>query len=199
MAHLWRAIQRRTSNRKEDETICLSSLLGMDPEQLLDPKDNAEQKMCRFITMLDKFVGIPPGIIFLPGPKVDQDGFGWAPKSWMNGRGEDYLYLLLQKKIDARSALMRHGSLVCSPGVKLHFNIVPRERYFWFTTSANCTPWYRVEYIDETEEIISLHPPWAKFSLSQLEALELIFCHSDPKSKTRTSAAGLRRIGERRG
>lgn len=33
---------------------------------------------------------IPPGIIFLPGDRIEKQGFGWAPRTWMSASPTDF-------------------------------------------------------------------------------------------------------------
>lgn len=55
--------------------------------------DDAErdEMMKSFWTLLNATwqKSIPPGIIFLPGDKVYQIGFGWAPRTWMSANPTD--------------------------------------------------------------------------------------------------------------
>jgi len=167
VAHLWQAVQGRKTSREQDETVCLSTLLGIDPQPLLDPTDTTEQKMCRFLSMLDRYVGIPPGMIFLPGSKLDEHGFGWAPKTWMSGKGECFPYPLYSDDISP-SFLMRDGLLVQYPGIELTFETVPNEKIFMFPRSLDYTQWYRVEYVGDTEKYTAFHTPRSKMDLDKL-------------------------------
>lgn len=180
VAHIWRAVHWRKSHKQKDETICLSTLLDIDPQPLMeDPNETEEQKMCRFISMLDKYIGIPPGMIFLPGPKLNVEGFGWAPKTWMSGLGEEFPYPL---NLDSTPTfLTRRGLLVQYPGMKLRFKTVPRQKAFRFTLPSS-EQWYRVMHIDDlgTEKVA--HAPWSRMKLDELNKLAIILCRAKPKT-----------------
>jgi hypothetical protein len=160
IAHLWRAVQWRTTQDEKDETICLSSLLDMDLAPLLNEEDSAENRMCHFINQLSqRSPGIPQGMIFLPGHKLSREGFRWAPKSWMIGQSQDcYMIHLLEEDVKP-AALHTAGLRVKYPGIKLHFESVPRNSGFYFT-NQNQTIWYRLRYPSEAERYGSREPPW---------------------------------------
>ena len=66
----------RTTSRASDEPICIATLMGLDPQILLDTdiKDRMQ--------MLYACLGtIPAGLVFLPVPKLQAEHFRWAPRS----------------------------------------------------------------------------------------------------------------------
>lgn len=176
VAHVWRAVHWRKSHKEKDETVCLSTLLDIDPQPLMeDPNESPDQKMRRFILMLDKHIGIPPGIIFLPGLKLNVKGFGWAPKTWMSGLGEEFPYPL---DLDSTPTFLTLcGLLVQYPGVKLRFKAVPAQKMFWFTLPSS-EQWYRVVHIDDSgTEMVD----WPK-NLDELNNLAIILCRPQPRT-----------------
>jgi hypothetical protein len=182
VAHLWQAVQWRTSQKVEDETVCLAALLGMDPEQLLNPSENLDQKMCHFISMLDENIGIPSGMIFLPGPKLDVKGFGWAPKTWMAGTQNEHpypLFLACQPTF-----LTTRGLLVRHPGILLRMTDVPEGAKFWVSTSENLTQWYLVEYAeDELRHTADVNRrDWFE-RLGSCESFAIILSRRDPQKR----------------
>src|ERR1700722_14856863 len=85
----WEAFQWRSTSRSSDETIIIASLLNLSTYQIL--KSPAEEgRMQILLSLLDDQKKIPSGFIFLPGPRISDRGFGWAPKSWMTRHGRDY-------------------------------------------------------------------------------------------------------------
>ena len=81
------AIQHRTTSKLADQTICAMNILGKDPDEILkvDPnmtgRDLEEARMQIFLTFLGK---VPLDIIFNICPRMQKDGFRWAPRSFLN-------------------------------------------------------------------------------------------------------------------
>ena len=81
------AIQHRTTSKLADQTICAMNILGEDPDEILkvDPnltgRDLEEARMEIFLTFLGK---VPYDIIFNICPRMQKDGFRWAPRSFLN-------------------------------------------------------------------------------------------------------------------
>jgi hypothetical protein len=154
LAHLWQAMQWREASRSEDETLCLARLLDIDPLPLLNitesngVKNMTEQRMAEFLSLLDQYIGITPGMIFLPGPKLSIRGFSWAPRSWMRkqSRQASEPVFVPEQRL---SFLTRSGLHVQYPGVQLHPEKSNPGSTFWVPTARNLTKWYRIEYIPE--------------------------------------------------
>lgn len=63
----------RTSSKQSDEYICLASVLGLDTSMLSSvPLD---QRMKHLFSKLNR---LPQGLIFVPGPRMNEPGWGWA-------------------------------------------------------------------------------------------------------------------------
>jgi len=156
LAHLWQAMQWREASRPEDETLCLARLVDIDPLPLLQITDAkgmkrmAEKRMVKFLTLLDQFIGIPPGMIFLPGPKLTTKGFSWAPSSWMRKESNQMAKPLFAPE-QRLSFLTRTGLAVQYPGIELHPGRSAPEWNFWIPTDRNLTQWYRIQYIPEPD------------------------------------------------
>lgn len=76
------SLQWRTTSRPADETLAIASLLGVDPARLIDWP--SQERMVRLLRALRK---LPREILFMPGAKLDVDGFRWAPASFMMAHG----------------------------------------------------------------------------------------------------------------
>ena len=156
LAHLWQAMQWREASRPEDETLCLARLVDIDPLPLLEITDSkgikrmAEKRMVKFLTLLDQFIGIPPGMIFLPGPKLAKRGFLWAPSSWMRKESNQIAAPLFVPE-QRLSFLTRNGLAVQYPGIELHPGKCAPESNFWVPTARNLTQWYRIQYLPEQD------------------------------------------------
>lgn len=77
---LWDAVETRTTSRSGDEMLCLAILLGLDVEILQQEPDAFTVK--KFWSLHQD--GVPASILFLQGPKLPDDGYGWAPASLMD-------------------------------------------------------------------------------------------------------------------
>ena len=140
-----------------DPRLCLSfMILGETLDKALNrarqrrdklEKEGKLQSIGALLYHLDRDIGIPSGMIFLPGAKLEVDGYRWAPKTWMYEQSQDFLYPLFAK--DARTAfLTRRGLHVQYSGIEIHPPKQPLESpRFWIPRNPN--KWYRVDYINE--------------------------------------------------
>lgn len=92
-----RALVGHLSSRMEDETICLATLLDIDPGAVLKLPGQGHQRMKTLLDTIDSF---PPSIIFSDLQRIDEDGYRWAPVSFMT-RGASHRSLL-QAGFEAR-------------------------------------------------------------------------------------------------
>lgn len=169
IACLWRAVQFRLVSDPKDETIVLANVLNLDAIRLLKIKDGSAEKvqserMIEFLDILDSTpgLGVPPGIIFLPGPPLrdatatDKKGYGWAPKSWLSKRPQHEANPLIENVFD--SFIGKHGLFVTYPGVLLHCsgdsNTLWEE--FHVPLDENLLQWYHVTMVSDD---ISLSDP----------------------------------------
>ena len=89
-------LQWRSTTRAGDETLCVAVIMGLDPLPLLnivsrhdfatsqDTKALLDKRMHLLLHMIRRF---PPGIMFLSGIRLSQDGFKWAPASLLGQSG----------------------------------------------------------------------------------------------------------------
>lgn len=107
---------------------------------------------------------IPPGIIFLPGAKVEgYQGFGWAPRTWLSPHKIDYPNPL--NHWTGETNLLKNGLEVKYPGFLLHtigtdvrFQILGMDQndrstktpYFTFPANRNLLEWYSAKPADPT-------------------------------------------------
>ena len=75
------AVNWRSSSKLSDETICLATLFNLDVNILL--KTPMEDRLKKFILMQQYF---PSTSLFFSGAKMDEDGFRWAPKTFVFSR-----------------------------------------------------------------------------------------------------------------
>ncbi|KAF3932083.1 hypothetical protein ABW20_dc0105914 [Dactylellina cionopaga] len=72
-------LRGRETSRKEDETLCVSTVLGLKPGPLI-PAKTAGDRMAVFYDMIERF---DPTIVFHNYPRLQKTGYGWAPSSFL--------------------------------------------------------------------------------------------------------------------
>jgi len=97
---------------------------------------------------------IPPGIIFLPGERLSEPGFRWAPKTWMSATEIDHPDPL--SAINSVTELEDRGLLVQYPGFLLHcqdkkvvLGTNHNDPTFTFPIDRGLLEWYSVEPADK--------------------------------------------------
>jgi hypothetical protein len=129
--------------------------------------------------LLDKTCpgSIPPGIIFLPGEKLKDPAFGWAPKTWLSNEELEYPDPLSNMVGAAR--LVPEGLLVQYPGFVLHGNrasiLRENESSFHFPSDSTLLEWYGVEF----DIGLRNNPP--KGIEKEEKQLAIILCRPKPK------------------
>lgn len=105
---LVRAAQWRTTSWAQDETICLSILLDLDVGKI--EATEPETRMSTFLEMLGSF---PFELAFLPGPRLQQKNYRWAPRSLIPAKGHNLppTYTIASQR--------PRGLFVKAPGIKL--------------------------------------------------------------------------------
>jgi hypothetical protein len=156
--YVWQAVNERTCYHSMDETICIASLLDLDQTSLLEAR-SASERMCRFLSLLD-YIGIPAGLIFIEGERLKEEGFRWAPSSWMNRLGQRFPYPM-SKKRDHPSLLMRNGLLVQYPGIILTIPTILRGNTITIWTEDDGMAWYKLEYGFQQGDDSTDLPPWS--------------------------------------
>ena len=165
VAMVWKAVQWRTTAHRQHETLALATLLHLDTDDFADPGGNVEMKIYdqkelneRMQRLLDLLgarhpCAIPPGIIFVPGPRLRKQGYRWAPESWLSGHPvEPPDPVAIQ--IGSARLNVPHGLEVWYPGFRLHTlmnedNLLTDLSTFHFTADRSLWQWYRALPVDE--------------------------------------------------
>ncbi|KAG0648298.1 hypothetical protein D0Z07_5529 [Hyphodiscus hymeniophilus] len=176
LASVWQASRWRTTAHAKHETLALATLLNLknysdliaEAGALPNETDPIELRLEELMRDLWKALSvhldegiIPPSIIFVPGKRLSMPGFGWAPKSWMVGHGDDGGYPDPARIPSSPAKLMPDGRglLVKFPGFILHAkdrNSVLRQNREEFTFPRDNTllDWYTVNIsVDGVEDI----------------------------------------------
>jgi len=153
---LWKALQWRSTSRQSDESLAVAQILNIAVEELYDAP--AERRMELLLANMPE---IPPGMIFLPGHRIETEGFRWAPQTWMSGREPDYpdpLSITSSKTsfpcgfniVLSHSLLTPKGLMVRFPGYQLHnLHQSGPKPYLAFPANNSLREWYLATPVDQ--------------------------------------------------
>ncbi|KAI4184971.1 MAG: hypothetical protein L6R41_004406 [Letrouitia leprolyta] len=188
LASIWKAAQWRTTTHPIHETLALATMLGLDTYFFAsspETKENTDEHRLecdkRMVVLLSRLAAmprcpIPPGMIFLPGPKLSQKGYGWAPRTWLSSHAIDSPDPLSLPSLGNTRLTVPKGLEVQFPGFLLHDLEEDREKIytsreeFYFSTESTLLDWYRVEPTRHTDNF-----PVAQ-QCSKLKHLAIILC-----------------------
>ncbi|KAJ5633938.1 hypothetical protein N7528_001780 [Penicillium herquei] len=112
-ASLLDALQWRQTSKPRDECICVGSMFGLDMNQIMGVSD--DQKFKKLLQLQGDFVS---DIIFLSGPKMTEEGYGWA--SFMRARGTEVLDMVhSNSELTAFARWTPHGLLGAWHGLEI--------------------------------------------------------------------------------
>ena len=167
VATVWKAVQWRMTTHRQHETLALATLLHLDTDDFADPSGTVEikiynqtelnERMQRLLDLLGARnpCAIPPGIIFVPGPRLRQRGYGWAPESWLSGHPVEPPDPVT---IQIRTARLNvpHGLEVWYPGFRLHTlknkdDLLTDLSTFYFAADRSLRQWYRARPADDSD------------------------------------------------
>jgi hypothetical protein len=147
----------RQSTKISDETLCLSTILGLDPQPYLDlrGRDNeqdaslAERRMQIFLRQIRIFNS---GLIFNSYPRLSRNGFRWAPQSLLGSRTsslgtvDDHLYGQLKKIGPMSGLIVRYPGVKCKFGLAADTFSIGGQRIFSISEkNANSDTYYFIE------------------------------------------------------
>jgi hypothetical protein len=137
IAFIWNSLQGRSTSNAGDEAVCLAVMLGLDTREILDIPD--DKRMLKLFSMMEIF---PSQILFMPGPRMQECGYGWAPTSFLNrrqwtpgtGLGENLLHHTDAHTLNSACRpgyRADSGLLMRAPGFLLLVSGEPLHRAFW--------------------------------------------------------------------
>lgn len=165
MSAVWKAVQWRTTTHAQHEILALATLFNVNNTEFADASntrgsseydqgalDRRMQKLLDLLSAVDP-CPIPPGMIFLPGPRLTDKGYGWAPRTWLSGHRIDTPD---PQTLEAKKARLNvpHGLEVKFPGFCLH-RLADNNKslsgceLFHFPTDGSLLQWYRAVPADE--------------------------------------------------
>ncbi|KAL7958580.1 hypothetical protein V8C34DRAFT_314039 [Trichoderma compactum] len=101
------ALQWRQTSKTRDECICIAALFGLDIDQILNVPDE-----CKFRKLLEMQRIFIKGILFLSGPKMTEEGYGWAPSAMMKRRGTEVLQMVINSALQEVHAQWTYDGLL---------------------------------------------------------------------------------------
>jgi hypothetical protein len=110
LAFIFSAFQWRSTSKPEDEAICMAVLLGQKTSPLLSLQP--AERIKRLILTLSK---VPSDILFLAGPRSEEEGQRWIPTSFFN-------QFHLPPSIDQLSSYSSRGLNVVYSGYQVRFD-----------------------------------------------------------------------------
>ncbi len=167
LALVWKAAQWRSTAHPLHETLSLATMLNQDTDFFANPPESEEgtdvhQQECdsRMVELLSRFAAmspcpIPPGMIFLPGPRLPKKGYGWAPRSWLSSHEIDSPDPLSLPDRGNTRLNLAEGLEVQFPGFLLHDLGFDRKELWkreeiYFPTDSTLLEWYCIEPAQDT-------------------------------------------------
>jgi hypothetical protein len=88
------AIRARTTTKKKDETVCIATLLDLDPDCLLHVNDGSEEDICekRMQRLYELITTIPQGLIFSKLNRLRTAGYRWSPRTFLGQKLSEPLW-----------------------------------------------------------------------------------------------------------
>ena len=168
VSRLWQAVQFRQCQTIEDECLILANILGEINVAEIEKLKGADLRMAKLLELIDltPSLGIPSGIVFVPGPKLNKpgvqcaQGLQWAPKTWMSQQVHRHR---VQRPLRKAAYLMKHGLAVQFPAIRLHLPLMAFiKSTFWIPTHQALNEWFKVK-VDVDEE------KWEHFYENQIQ------------------------------
>ena len=116
LVYVWNALQWRSTSQKDDETLCIATMLGLDPSPLIDVPSHL--RMQKLFSMRNEW---PADVIFYPGKRVAEIGMRWMPDSFFERHIDRPRYL--HTGVRTSKGLRFHGtsySCLIMSGFKLN-------------------------------------------------------------------------------
>ena len=113
------AFQYRSVSIHSDEPLLIGTLLGLDVASIVNGSD--QTRIHRMWSLMPSVVrGIPKSILFRLGPRLEQEGYRWAP-STMLYHEETNVILETVRYGDDQGTLTKHGLMVRLSGYQMSF------------------------------------------------------------------------------
>ena len=154
LATLLEVNYQNTISMKDNSNLPRSQTASSEWDRQKKSEGDLAKMMKELWTLLDEQSEgcIPSGIIFLPGKRLPEQGFGWAPLTWMSGQTIDHPDPLSIPHLGANIAPGK-GLSVRYPGFLLHSKqpdtvFWPEDEPIRFPSDSTLLEWYEVEQAD---------------------------------------------------
>lgn len=121
------ALKYRSVSVPSDELVCLATLLGVrlgnsgGPVPLVGEGQTPAEGMCELWKRVERQnKGVPGDIIFSSVPRIDVDGFRWAPSTFIQHAKYGTVYWSSSSGDDEPARITEHGLQVRFPGISLN-------------------------------------------------------------------------------
>ncbi|OQV00262.1 hypothetical protein CLAIMM_05783 [Cladophialophora immunda] len=163
LMHISNALRYRSTSRAGDEAICIATFLGFYTDKVYDlPPDR------RMPYLLSHIPQVPRHIMFMAGRKLRDDGYRWAPASFLDRNTSTDTYALAAgSSVPCTPAGLR----VEFPGFTIKHSSERLESVFYMADRAE-SAWYKFESARHVYPECDDEPDWE--TLSALPALAIV-------------------------
>jgi hypothetical protein len=196
------AVRLRTTTKQKDETVCIATLLGLEPAPILRVRDEpgrdiCEQRMEKLMQIIKK---IPQGLIFNKMERLTSPGYRWAPRTFLGQKLSGPLWEADPDFLNGEGGLLIpcHGLVVHYPAYLLDMGgeqatvlmaISNGQKHYkvHLATDATALRLRLQQHTPESEPVHRIweHPDYAvrreKYALvtSSMGAWDAVFCAFD--------------------
>ena len=136
LIHISNALRYRSTSRPGDEAICIATFIGFYTDRVHDlPPDR------RILYLLSHIPKVPRHIMFMAGTKLQDEGYRWAPASFLNRNTSTDTYALTAGASVPRTP---DGLSVTFPGFTFKHGCDKLESIFYMVDRAERV-WYKFE------------------------------------------------------
>ncbi|KIW65390.1 hypothetical protein PV04_07653 [Phialophora macrospora] len=145
------ALRYRSTSRAGDEAICIATFLGFYTDRVYDlPPER------RILYLLSHIPQVPRHMLFMAGRKLQDEGYRWAPASFLNRNTSTDTYSLVAGSPAPRTAA---GLTVEFPGFTIQYASDRLEPVFYMLDRA-ARVWYKFESARHVYPECDDEPDW---------------------------------------
>ncbi len=117
-------LQHRAASMAEDERLCIATLMDLSMDELLSVEKTMPARMANLWDQIAaKYGGIPASILLLRYPKLNLEGYRWAPRTLLSEISGAQASTRLLRWTDPKLGIPTpNGLLVRFPGFRLRFS-----------------------------------------------------------------------------
>ncbi|KIX96499.1 uncharacterized protein Z520_07765 [Fonsecaea multimorphosa CBS 102226] len=151
LIHISNALRYRSTSRTGDEAICIATFLGFHTDRVYDlPPER------RIPYLLSHIPQVPRHIMFMAGTKLQDEGYRWAPASFLNRNTSTDTYALTAGSSVPRTTA---GLSVEFPGFTIKYGGERLDSVFYMIDRAERV-WYKFESARHVYPECDDEPDW---------------------------------------